>query len=207
MPTTKSKHSSEDFNRAVIAGAVRYSVHLFLGRGQYDRFEDAASEAEARDIGAKMQAAHPTVLQKPMIYAVDALGRSALLPDSAQSAKETNTMIKTSPAKKAAAKNAPAKKTTARRAAIAKPAAAPATGKRAEILAAAERGVLPTPPDFTAETHKPYRKKLEEIVALVKAGDVKALKAYAINPVSSSPKALDKYRNLALIALKAKAAA
>jgi hypothetical protein len=42
--------------------------------------------------------------------------------------------------------------------------------------------------------------------ALVKADDVRKLKAFEINPVSSSPKAIDRYRNLAVIALAAKAA-
>lgn len=86
------------------------------------------------------------------------------------------------------------------------PTAAPkaAAGKRAETLAAAERGELPAPPDFSAATHARFRGKLAEIVALVEAGDVKALKAFAINPISSSPKALDKFRNLAVTALEAK---
>jgi hypothetical protein len=39
----------------------------------------------------------------------------------------------------------------------------------------------------------------------VKADDVRKLKAFEINPVSS-PKAIDRYRNLAVIALAAKAA-
>lgn len=82
----------------------------------------------------------------------------------------------------------------------------PATGKRAAILADAQAGNLPTPPDFTAETHKRYRDKLGELVVLVKAGDVKGLKTFAINPVSSSPKAMNRYRNLAVVALEAKQA-
>jgi hypothetical protein len=44
------------------------------------------------------------------------------------------------------------------------------------------------------------------VVALVKAGDVRKLKAFQINPVSSSPKAIDRYRNVAVTALSAKAA-
>lgn len=79
------------------------------------------------------------------------------------------------------------------------------TGKRAEILAAAQAGTIPDAPDFSAETHSRYRKKLGEIVALVEAGNIEALKAFPINPISSSPKAMDKYRNLAVIALEARA--
>lgn len=77
-------------------------------------------------------------------------------------------------------------------------------GKRAEALASAQAGTLPTPPDFSAETHARFRKKLAELTALVDAGDIEALKAFPTNPISSSPKALDKYRNLAVIALEAK---
>jgi hypothetical protein len=85
------------------------------------------------------------------------------------------------------------------------PRAMPRVNKaRAEAEAAADRGELPTAPDFSAETHKRFRPKLAELEALVAAGDVKALKAYAINPISTSPKALDRYRNLAVRALEAK---
>jgi hypothetical protein len=37
---------------------------------------------------------------------------------------------------------------------------------------------------------------IAEIVALVEAGDVAALKAYLIKPYSSSPKAMARYRDL-----------
>jgi hypothetical protein len=60
--------------------------------------------------------------------------------------------------------------------------------------------------DFSAPTHERFRKKLADVVALVKAGDIRKLKSFEINPVSSSPKAIDRYRNLAVIALSAKAA-
>lgn len=80
----------------------------------------------------------------------------------------------------------------------------PAIGKRAAILEAAQRGVIPDAPDFTAPTHARFRKKLAEIVVMVEAGDIDGLRAIVINPVSSSPKAMDKYRNLAVIALEAR---
>lgn len=80
----------------------------------------------------------------------------------------------------------------------------PATGKRAAAVEAAARGELPVAPDFTANTHKPYRAKLAALVAMVEAGDVAGLKAVTINPTSTSPRALAKYRDLAVIALTAK---
>lgn len=77
-------------------------------------------------------------------------------------------------------------------------------GRRAVIAENAAKGILPPAPDFSAETHKRFRGKLAEIVAMVEAGDVAGLKTIAINPVSSSPKAMAKYRDLAVIALDAR---
>jgi hypothetical protein len=80
-------------------------------------------------------------------------------------------------------------------------------GRHAELLAAAEKGAQPPPPDFTAETHKPYRKRLAALVALVEAGDLAGLEAAELPPPrSTSPKALHRYRDLAATALKAQAA-
>jgi hypothetical protein len=79
-------------------------------------------------------------------------------------------------------------------------------GKRAATEAAAADGKLPAPPDFTAATHARYRGKLAEVVAMAEAGDIKGLKAYQLNPISTSPKAIDRYRNLSITALKAREA-
>lgn len=70
----------------------------------------------------------------------------------------------------------------------------------------AEKGKIPPALDFSAETHKRFRGALADVVKAAKAGDTKALGAIKINPVSSSPKALDRYRKLCLKAIKAKAA-
>jgi hypothetical protein len=77
-------------------------------------------------------------------------------------------------------------------------------GKRAAIEAAAREGKLPEPPDFSAETHKRFRNKLARVVELAKSGDIKGLRAFEINPVSSSPKAIARYRDLCIIALEAR---
>ena len=77
-------------------------------------------------------------------------------------------------------------------------------GKRADIEAAARAGKLPEPPDFSAETHKRFRTKLAKLAALADAGDIEGLKAITINPVSSSPKAMARYRELCLMALEAR---
>jgi hypothetical protein len=83
----------------------------------------------------------------------------------------------------------------------------PPQGKRAAVLAAAQAGKLPPTPDFSAPTHARYRDAAKALVDMAKAGDIEGLKAAVIKPYSSSPKAMAKYRDLAVIALEARAAA
>ncbi len=77
-----------------------------------------------------------------------------------------------------------------------------AGGKRAAILEAARAGTMPEAPDFSAATHARFRDKLAKLVAMAKAGDLDGLRAVTINPVSSSPKAMKRYRDLCVIALE-----
>ena len=86
-----------------------------------------------------------------------------------------------------------------------KAATAPAIGKRQAILDQAQTGALPQVPDFSKPTHARFRSKLTQIVALAEAGDIAALQAFEINPVSSSPKALARYRDLCVIAITVRA--
>ena len=79
-------------------------------------------------------------------------------------------------------------------------------GVRVAVQMAAEQGVMPMAPDFSASTHTPYRKKLASLVALIEARDLTAIRAFQINPTSTSPKALARYRDLATTALEAQAA-
>jgi hypothetical protein len=79
-------------------------------------------------------------------------------------------------------------------------------GKRAQIEADARAGKLPEPPDFSAATHTRFRNKLAAVVELANAADVKGLRGFEINPVSSSPKAIARYRDLCIVALEARAA-
>ncbi|SEO09124.1 hypothetical protein SAMN05216227_10467 [Pseudorhodobacter antarcticus] len=81
---------------------------------------------------------------------------------------------------------------------------APASGKRQAILNQAHTGALPPAPDFSKPTHARFRAKLAQIVALAEAGDIAALQAFEINPVSSSPKAIARYRDLCVIAILAR---
>lgn len=79
-------------------------------------------------------------------------------------------------------------------------------GKRAEAEASAAAGIMPTPPDFSAATHASHRKIHAQIVAMVETGDVAGLKAWEHKHYSSSQKALARYRDLAVMALSARAA-
>ena len=81
----------------------------------------------------------------------------------------------------------------------------PVVGKRQTILDQAQAGALPTAPDFSKPTHARFRAKLAQIIALAEAGDIAALLAFEINPVSSSPKAMARYRELCVIAITARA--
>ena len=82
---------------------------------------------------------------------------------------------------------------------------APVVGKRQAIIIQAQTGTLPETPDFSKPTHARFRAKLAQIVALAEAGDSAGLQAFEINPVSSSPKAMARYRDLCVIAITARA--
>ena len=86
-----------------------------------------------------------------------------------------------------------------------KEAITPVIEKRQAIRDQAQSGTLPTAPDFSKPTHARFRAKLAQIVALAEAGDIAALQAFEINPVSSSPKAMARYRDLCAIAITARA--
>ena len=83
---------------------------------------------------------------------------------------------------------------------------APVIGKRQAVVDLAQSGTLPTAPDFSKPTHARFRAKLAQIVVLAEAGDIAALQAFEINPVSSSPKAMARYRDLCVIAITARSA-
>lgn len=170
---TKQTHPADAADRAKIANATHFNVHLRKGPTEKIN-QEAPTLAEAVKIADALNAES----RKPaMIYAVMPEGTTVFVPkDMADAARQAG----------------PA----------AKPERKPG-GKRAAILKAAQRGELPAAPDFSAATHKPHRKKLEAVVAMVKAGDIEGLKAFEIKPVSTSPRAIARYRDLAVIALEA----
>jgi hypothetical protein len=67
----------------------------------------------------------------------------------------------------------------------------------------AGKGTLPGPLDFSAETHARFRPLLAEVRKAALAGDIEALRKIKINPISSSPKAVKRYRDLCVKALGA----
>jgi hypothetical protein len=85
-----------------------------------------------------------------------------------------------------------------------KDAAGPPIGKRQAIRDQAQTGALPQAPDFSKPTHARFRAKLAQIVTLAESGDIAGLQAFEINPVSSSPKAMARYRDLCVIAIIAR---
>jgi hypothetical protein len=92
------------------------------------------------------------------------------------------------------------------------PAPKRAVGDRArydwsEAREAAAKGKIPAAPDFSADTHRYYRGSLAEVEALVKAKNLAGLLAYRVKGSSSSPAAVKRYREIAIVALKAKKAA
>ncbi len=89
----------------------------------------------------------------------------------------------------------------------AEPAPAPSAPRRrrdADIEAKARQGELPPPPDFSASTHARFRVKPAALVELAGKADATGLRAVSINPVSSSPKALARYRDLAMLTIEAR---
>ena len=87
-----------------------------------------------------------------------------------------------------------------------KAAITPVIGKRQANRDQAQTGALPQAPDFSKPTHARFRAKLAQIVALAEAGDITGLQAFEINPVSFSPKAMSRYRDLCVIAITARSA-
>ena len=204
MARKRKPHPADVANANIVAAAVRFELALFLGMGRYatdtaETIEEALAKAD------RLVAMHPNG-RRPLIYGVTADGRSGLVTNAMLSSMEDpmKSRAKRSTAKRAA-KPAAGKKAQKPAAKQERVSTRP-LGKRAAIEAAAREGKLPEPPDFSAETHKRFRNKLASVVEVAKAGDLKGLRAFEINPVSSSPKAIARYRDLCIIALEAQVA-
>jgi hypothetical protein len=79
----KKPHPADLAQEAIIGSAIRFDVALFLGVGRFAH-GTAATLAEARVEARRLAAEHPDNVRKPMIYAIDAGGRSALVINHSQ---------------------------------------------------------------------------------------------------------------------------
>jgi hypothetical protein len=133
---------------------------------------------------------------------------TAVLADQRKGRADALAKIAAAKAPKTAAEAPRARRAPKARAKAERPAskAAKPLGKRAALIASAQAGKLPSPPDFAAETHARFRGKLAEVITLAKAGDVEGLAAWTPSWfIGSSTKAIMRYRDLALAALEAHA--
>lgn len=204
MASKKKIHPLDAADREAVGKAVSFNCHLRLSPSAKIN-EPAATLTEAAAIVDKIRAAHPG--RSVLVYAIMPNGHipaavpvpqdmitAARAPDFTDEGEEPTRVAAQEPEAAEPVAEAPA----------AKPKREREPGKRAAIQQAAERGELPAAPDFSAPTHARFRKKLEEVIGLVEAGDIAALRAIEINPISSSPKAIARYRDLAVIALEAR---
>ncbi len=196
MATKKSKHPADAFNAEILANAVSYNVHLRISPTRKVT-EAAATIAEALDIRDKVRAEYSKLAQRrdPMIYAVDAAGRSTLipkdqLPATGEAADEAFDIEQASAEEPIA--EAPASK--------------PKKGKTAPKAPAAAGGDLPAIPDLSAPCHARYLAKMAEVLAMAKAGDIAGLKAFEIKTNFTTGRKIGAYRDAAIAALEGRAA-
>ncbi len=235
MPRTRNPHPVDLANADIFSRAVRFDVALFLGAGRYAK-ASAPTLAEAEAEAARLANAHAATSAKPLIYGVTVEGRSALVtapPARGGPAKAFSSRFNAKRAAQAVlgkdaiedrdfatkrgddgwiwtplAGEAPQKGNAAGAVGDAAPRKTPVRATRTRVAAATgQPGQLPSPPDFSAATHARFRAKLATLIAMAEAGDAAGLKAVAINPVSTSPKAMARYRDRAVLAIEARAAA
>lgn len=192
----KKPHPADIATAQAVAEAERYEVSLLVNREHI--VHPLKTMADAIKAGALMEETHANG-KLSIIYAVSSEGRSTMVPRSLYPNPTKETVVATKPAKTTKAKKPPEAKPA--------PAGARARFDWNAAQEAAAKGSVPAPPDFSADTHAPYRKVLGEVHAAAKAGDLAALRKIKVNPTSSSPKAVERYRLICLDALKAKKAA
>ena len=72
-------HPADIDNARIVANAVRFEISLFLGTGEFARAE-ATTKEEAEQAARDMKAHYLTCSRFPIIYAIDANERSAIVP-------------------------------------------------------------------------------------------------------------------------------
>tara|TARA_R110002073_G_scaffold303806_1_gene472271 strand:- start:7952 stop:8641 length:690 start_codon:yes stop_codon:yes gene_type:complete len=222
-------HPADTAAAAIVAAAERFEIALFLGRGRYAK-AGARDLEQARREAERLEGMHGNG-KRALIYAISAEGRSAPVTQAILNAMECESM-KTYTKKFNAQRAAKAagldpdeteiiqadggfawrRKEAPKPEPAAKPSAktlnTPKTGRKiaryAALEEAAKNGKMPAAPDFSAPTHARFRGKLARLVELAEAGDMAGLEAVEINPISTSPKAMKRYRDLCVIALHAR---
>ncbi len=194
------------------AAAARLEAEVANGRPALIYALDAGGRS-ALVTPATFQATEMHAMQKTYsskFNAQRAAERAGIAPDRIEVEKTPEGFVWREKAGATAPAPAPAPRAKGRRAAATKPAAEPKRGRRTSyeaLEAEARAGKLPTAPDFSAATHARFRNKLARLVELAGAGDVAGLRAVEINPVSSSPRAMARYRDLCAMAIEARAGA
>jgi hypothetical protein len=184
-----------------IRGADHFLASLFKGAGEYEK-TNTSTVLNALESAKIMEAQHKGT-QRCIFYAVGPDGHATML-----TRELINRLLCAVPTQQESTMKPAdnAKPTAAKKAAKAKP----ASGERARYdwtgaEEKAEAGKIPPKPDFSAATHKPFLPLFEQITAALKASDpAKALRAIEIKTTSSTPKAMDRYRNLCLKAVSRK---
>jgi hypothetical protein len=165
------------------------------------------TDAGLRAIGIEPEAADRAAADAAAAEAVATAPRAAdPATDGVLAAKAEARARAEKKASERAAKQAARAEDYARRAAEADAEARSGRGFWRAAEEAASRGELPPAPDFSAPTHAPYRKKLQRLIELAQAGDAAGLRAVALNPTSTSPKTLIRWRDLAVRAIEAREA-
>lgn len=190
---SRKSHPSDTADREAVGRATEFNVHL--RRSPSDKINKPAKTlAKAIEIADRLELDYPG--KKALIYAITPEDGSVPVPKDIQDAARTG---------KAASEKVAGDHKASLKGDVAAKLKTAAVGKRQAAIDAAKEGALPSVPDFSAPTHARFRKKLDQVVEMVKAGDIAGLKAFEINPASTSPKAIARYRDLAVIAFEAKA--
>jgi hypothetical protein len=216
---------AERFEIALFRGQGSYAK---AGAATLDEARAAAARLEAEvangrpaliyalDAGGRSALVTPATFQATEMHAMQktysskfnaqrAAERAGIAPDRIEVEKTPEGFVWREKAQAAAP--APAKAPRGRRPAVAEPTPEPERRRPTSyeaLEADARAGRLPEAPDFSAATHARFRNKLARLVELAGAGDIAGLKAVEIKPVSSSPRAMARYRDLCVMAIEAR---
>lgn len=170
----KKIHPADQMDRDLVSTAVAFNTFFRLSpTAKISRPGATLSEAISHSDAIIAEMAGRKNKVTPIIYAIQASGSQSPVPADMIAAARSEVAMQA----KAEAETTPR--------------------ARKPRAPAADSG-LPQPPDFSADTHKPFRKKLAEVVAMVEAKDVEGLKSLEIKTYSSSPRAIAKYRDAAV---------